>query len=220
MGQVGPHDDGDDARQPGQADPAFRQGRTPLDYGSGHVRPAEAFNPGVVFDSDVSDWIAYGCSIGQIQLITEAGYCDQLPAMDPSDLNYPSISVGQLAGSQTVTRTLTNVEGRASQYALSVDAPAGFTASVSPSKVTIPPGQSRSFKVTLTRTTAPFGAWAFGSLTASGNRGQEAQEPHRRQAGRSRGSGRGDDPADRWLDHRDAGLRRHPVDLGQGTRPG
>ena len=77
--------------------------------------------------------------------------------MDPSDLNYPSIAVGQLAGQQTVTRTLTNVEGRASQYALSVDAPSGFTATVSPSKVTIPPGQSRSFKVTLTRTTAPYG---------------------------------------------------------------
>ena len=159
--------------------PIQRAGKdaTPLDYGSGHVRPAEAFNPGVVFDSDVNDWIAYGCSIGQIQLITEAGYCDTLPKIDPSDLNYPSIAVGQLAGQQTVTRTLTNVEGRASQYALSVDAPTGFTATVSPSKVTIPPGQSRSFKVTLTRTTAPFGTWAFGSLTASGNRGQAATSP-------------------------------------------
>ena len=97
--------------------------------------------------------------------------------MDPSDLNYPSIAVGQLAGQQTVTRTLTNVEGRASQYDLSVDAPSGFTATVSPSKVTIPPGQSRSFKVTLTRTTAPYGTWAFGSLTASGNRGQMAKSP-------------------------------------------
>lgn len=85
--------------------------------------------------------------------------------------------MGQLAGQQTGTRTLTNVESRASQYDLSVDAPAGFTASVSPSKVTIPPGQSRSFTVTLTRTTAPFGTWAFGSLTASGNRGQTAQSP-------------------------------------------
>jgi subtilisin family serine protease len=162
-----------------QGKPIQRSGKdaTPLDYGSGHVRPAEAFNPGVVFDSDVNDWIAYGCSIGQIQLITAAGYCDTLPAMDPSDLNYPSIAVGQLAGQQTVTRTLTNVESRASQYALSVDAPAGFTATVSPSKVTIPPGQSRSFKVTLTRTTAPFGTWAFGSLTASGNRGQTAKSP-------------------------------------------
>ena len=162
-----------------QGKPIQRAGKdaTPLDYGSGHVRPAPAFNPGVVFDADSSDWIAYGCAIGQVQLITNAGFCDTLPAMDPSDLNYPSIAIGQLAGQQTVTRTLTNVEGRASQYALAVDAPAGFTATVSPSKVTIPPGQSRSFKVTLTRTTAAFGTWAFGSLTASGNRGQVATSP-------------------------------------------
>ena len=159
--------------------PIQRSGKdaTPLDYGSGHVRPAEAFNPGVVYDSDANDWIAYGCSIGQIQLVTKAGFCDTLPKIDPSDLNYPSIAVGQLTESQTVTRTLTNVEGRASQYALSVDAPSGFAASVSPSKVTIPPGQSRSFKVTLTRTSAPFDTWAFGSLTASGNRGQVAKSP-------------------------------------------
>src|SRR6478735_8283060 len=162
-----------------QGKPIQRSGKdaTPLDYGSGHVRPAESFNPGVVYDSDVNDWIAYGCSIGQIQLVTRAGFCDTLPKIDPSDLNYPSIAVGQLTGSQTVTRTLTNVESRASQYDLSVKAPSGFTASVSPSKVTIPPRQSRSFKVTLTRTTAPFGTWAFGSLTASGNRGQVAKSP-------------------------------------------
>jgi subtilisin family serine protease len=162
-----------------QGQPIQRSGKaaTPLDYGSGHVRPAQSFNPGVVFDSDVNDWVAYGCSIGQLQLITKAGFCDTLPAMDPSDLNYPSISVGRLTGGQTVKRTLTNVEDRASQYALSVVAPAGFTATVSPSKVTIPPRQSRSFTVTLTRTTAPYGTWAFGSLTASGNRGQTARSP-------------------------------------------
>jgi subtilisin family serine protease len=162
-----------------QGQPIQRSGKaaTPLDYGSGHVRPAQSFNPGVVFDSDVNDWVAYGCSIGQLQLITKAGFCDTLPAMDPSDLNYPSISVGRLTGGQTGKRTLTNVEDRASQYALSVVAPAGFTATVSPSKVTIPPRQSRSFTVTLTRTTAPYGTWAFGSLTASGNRGQTARSP-------------------------------------------
>ena len=31
---------------------------TPLDYGSGHVRPAQAFNPGLVYDSSYVDWAA------------------------------------------------------------------------------------------------------------------------------------------------------------------
>ena len=162
-----------------QGKPIQRSGRdaTPLDDGSGHVSPARAFDPGVVYDSDADDWIAYGCAIGQIQLIAGEDFCDTVPAVDPSDLNYPSIAVGQLAGRQTVTRTLTNVERRASQYALSVTAPAGFTATVTPSKVTIPPRQSRSFSVTLTRTTAPFGAWAFGSLTATDRRDHTARSP-------------------------------------------
>ena len=46
---------------------------TPLDYGSGHVRPAQAFSPGLVYDSSYVDWLAYGCAIGQIQLVTSAG---------------------------------------------------------------------------------------------------------------------------------------------------
>ncbi|MCU1538991.1 MAG: hypothetical protein JWP82_3342, partial [Humibacillus sp.] len=163
-----------------QGKPIQRSGKdaTPLDYGAGHVRPAQAFEPGVVYDSNANDWLAYTCAIGQLQLVTTAGTCDQFPKIDPSDLNYPSISVGQLAGSQTITRTLTNVStDQASQYQLKVDAPAGFTATVSPSKVTIPPLQSRSFTVTLTRTTAAYGTWAFGTLTASGNRGQVAKSP-------------------------------------------
>ena len=162
-----------------QGKPIQRSGKdaTPLDYGSGHVRPAQSFDPGVVFDSNSSDWIAYGCAIGQVQLITAAGFCDTLPKIDPSDLNYPSIAIGQLAGSQTVTRTLTNVESKASQYALSVVAPMGFTAKVSPSKVTIPPRQSRSFTITMSRTTAAYGSWAFGSLTATDKRDHTVRSP-------------------------------------------
>ena len=53
-------------------------------------------------------------------------------AIDPSDLNYPSIAVGDLAGKQTVTRTVTNTTNQASIYVPKVQAPAGFTVKVSP----------------------------------------------------------------------------------------
>ena len=45
---------------------------TPFDFGSGHVQPAPAFDPGLVYDSSPTDWIRYGCGINQIQLVTSA----------------------------------------------------------------------------------------------------------------------------------------------------
>lgn len=97
--------------------------------------------------------------------------------MDPSDLNYPSIAVGDLAGKQTITRTVTNVEQRATQYKANVEAPAGTKVTVSPSTLTIPPRQSRTFTVTIERTSAPLGKYSFGALTWEGNRGQKVRSP-------------------------------------------
>ncbi|HEY5848079.1 MAG TPA: S8 family serine peptidase [Microlunatus sp.] len=151
---------------------------TPLDYGSGHVRPAQAFSPGLVYDSSYVDWLAYGCAIGQIQLVTPAGFCNQLPAIDPSDFNSPSIAVASLAGSQTVTRTFTNTSpDQASQYKPTVQAPPGTTVKVSTSKVTVPPLQSRSFSLRITRTDAPLNQWTFGSITWTDKRGHSVRSP-------------------------------------------
>ncbi len=149
---------------------------TPLDYGNGHLTPKPAFDPGLVYSNNANDWFAYGCAIGQFQLITNPSFCASVPQIDPSDLNYPSISVAGLAGSQTVTRTITNTStDQASQYKPTVQAPPGFTASVNVDKLTIPPLQSRSFKVTFARTTAPLGQWAFGALTWSDKRGHSVR---------------------------------------------
>ncbi len=158
--------------------PIQRAGKdaTPIDFGNGHIVPGEAFDPGLVYDAGLSDWIRYGCSINQFQAITAPGTCESAGAMDPSDLNYPSISVADLAGSQTITRSVTNTStDQASQYKPTVVAPPGFTATVSPSKMTVPPQQSRSFKVTLTRVSAPFDQWAYGSLTWTDKRGHAAR---------------------------------------------
>jgi subtilisin family serine protease len=161
-----------------QGKPIQRAGKdaTPLDYGNGHVVAGEAFDPGVVYDSTDVDWVRYGCGIGQFQLVTAASFCQRMGSIDASNLNYPSIAVAGLAGSQTVTRTLTNTSvDQASQYKPTVAAPAGFTATVNVDKLTIPPQQSRSFTVTFTRTTAPLGKWAFGSLTWTDKRGHSAR---------------------------------------------
>ena len=152
------------------------QDATPLDYGNGHVTPAKAFDPGLVYDNGALDWVRYGCSIGQFQLVSDPSYCAASGSIDPSNLNYPSIAVAGLAGSQTVTRTVTNTSvDQASQYTPNVVAPPGFTAKVNVTKLTVPPLQSRSFSVTFTRTTAPLTQWAFGSMTWTDKRGHSVR---------------------------------------------
>jgi hypothetical protein len=138
---------------------------TPLDYGSGHVRPSNAFDPGLVFDASEQDWLKYACGINQLQLITDPSVCTSIGSIDPSNLNYPSIAVGDLAGKQTVTRRVTNVTKGVGIYTPTVQAPPGFTATVSPPLLLLLPNGSATFRVTLTRTTATYGQFGFGSVT-------------------------------------------------------
>jgi hypothetical protein len=135
----------------------------PFDYGSGHVTPNSAADPGLVYDSGPADWIRFLCGTGE--LAATGSTCQTYGSSDPSDLNTPNIAIGDLAGTQTVTRTVTNVGSRWATYEAQVTAPAGVTATVAPSTLTIRPGHSASYKVTFTRTTAPFGTYAAGSLS-------------------------------------------------------
>jgi hypothetical protein len=133
-----------------------------FDYGSGHVSPNDAMDPGLVYDSDFTDWVQYLCGSGQLALGSSA--CQTYGSADPSDLNTPNIAVGDLVGSQTVTRTVTNVEECERTYRPTVTAPPGFAVTVTPSSLYLGAGWNRQYQVTFTRTTAPFGQYAFGSL--------------------------------------------------------
>ncbi|MEW1846911.1 S8 family serine peptidase [Nonomuraea angiospora] len=134
--------------------------------GAGHVAPNSAADPGLVYDSGVKDWTAFLCG-------TTTGIdrkvCDALKkrghSLDPSDFNGPSISVGRLPGTQTVTRSVTNVGRSTATYTASTSGLAGITAKVTPSRLTVRPGQTKSFTVTFTRTTAPMNAYTGGQLT-------------------------------------------------------
>ncbi len=48
-------------------------------------------------------------------------------SLDPSDFNVASIAIGDLAGTQTVTRKVTNVGGAPATYTASYTGLAGFT---------------------------------------------------------------------------------------------
>ena len=152
----------------------------PFDMGAGHAQPGGSynrkgtlFNPGAVYDADIIDYLGSTCETFPLlpQLFFGDSGCADLAAFGvqtaAENLNQASIAVGDVTGTATITRTLTNVSGRRLSLEAKVQAPAGFTAKVSPRELRIGAGRSASFTVTFTRTTAGFDAWSFGSLTWS-----------------------------------------------------
>jgi subtilisin family serine protease len=133
--------------------------------GAGHVRPNSAANPGLVYDHGFNDWLAFLCGTttgvnpASCAALAGAGY-----SFDPSNLNGASIAIGDMAGVQTVTRKVTNVGGAAT-YNASVTGMAGFNVVVNPSSFSINPGETKTYTVTFTRTTAPLNAYTGGQLT-------------------------------------------------------
>ncbi|MEX2546567.1 MAG: S8 family serine peptidase [Chloroflexota bacterium] len=150
-------------------------GAGPFAMGSGHANPGgtsesgSAFQPGLVYDAGLYDYFGWLCGI-DLGVLTEED-CEFLDSVgyssDPSNLNYPSIAVADLPGTQVVTRTFTSVAKNAGYrtYKVSVDAPVGYKVSVSPATISINRGQSATYQVSLVNKSAPLGAWRFGSLT-------------------------------------------------------
>lgn len=130
--------------------------------GAGFAQPQRMDDPGLVFDSNIVEWKAFECGTGQLV----ADYCSFL-AIDPSDLNTPSIAIGDLGGVQTVTRRVTNVSKSSSTYTASVAGMGGIETVVTPSTLVVGPGQTKSFTVRFTRTTAAANAYVGGQLTLS-----------------------------------------------------
>ena len=136
--------------------------------GAGHVAPNKAADPGLVYQSSINDWLAFLCgtttgvSPASCSALAAAGY-----SLDPSDLNGASIAIGDLAGIQTIKRSVTNVGPSAATYSSAVAGMTGFTVNVDPAALTVQPGQTKSFTVTFTRTAAAFNAYTGGQLTWS-----------------------------------------------------
>lgn len=137
--------------------------------GAGHIKPNSAADPGLVYNNSFNDWLAFLCGTTNgvdpdtCTALANAGY-----SLDPSDLNVASIAIGDLAGVQTVTRKVTNVGSSAATYSASTTGLTGITANVSPNSLSLSPGQTGTFTVTFTRTTAPLNAYVGGQLTWSG----------------------------------------------------
>ncbi|KAL5713172.1 hypothetical protein ACHQM5_015275 [Ranunculus cassubicifolius] len=113
------------------------------DYGSGHVDPEKAGDPGLVYDLTTDDYIDFLCASDykekDIAIITKH-HVSCKKGMKPWDINYPSIAVAMNQSDSSkyeisVTRTVTQVSEGASSYTVSIENPPNVVITVDPPKL-------------------------------------------------------------------------------------
>ncbi|MBA0691198.1 hypothetical protein Goari_008839, partial [Gossypium aridum] len=151
---------------------------SPFVHGAGHVDPNRALNPGLVYDIDNDDYIAFLCSIGYdsnriavfVRGPTGSDICEGKLAT-PGDLNYPSFSVVFYSNDHVVKykRTVKNVGTSVDVvYTAKVNAPAGVEINVSPSKLEFS-GENKTLSYEITFASDGLGLHAVDSLQAFGS---------------------------------------------------
>ncbi|KAG2294748.1 hypothetical protein Bca52824_041417 [Brassica carinata] len=130
-----------------------------MDYGSGHVHPTKAMDPGLVYDITSYDYINFLCNSNytgaNIVTITrrKADCYGARRAGHVGNLNYPSFSVvfqqyGESKMSTHFIRTVTNVGDFDSVYEVKIRPPRGTNVTVAPEKLSFRRvGQKLSFVV-------------------------------------------------------------------------
>ncbi|MDH3440630.1 MAG: hypothetical protein OEM63_07770, partial [Gammaproteobacteria bacterium] len=139
----------------------------PFDYGSGHIEPNSANDPGLIYDVTDDEYDTFSCAIGSPD-VTQAR-CDDLEAQgvsfEPADVNQPNISLSRLTTTRTVTRRVTNVTEASETYNVEIEFPPGVDVQVSPASLTVAPGQTAEYDVTLSFTSGPQDIYRFGAIT-------------------------------------------------------
>ena len=134
---------------------------TPFAFGSGHVDPQSAANPGLIYDISSKDYLNYLCSLNytssQIALLSRGNFtCPNKAVFEHAgNLNYPSFSVILDKNARKVSvaykRTVTNVGTPRSTYVVKVDEPVGLSVTVEPRSLTFGNlGEKLSYRVRFT----------------------------------------------------------------------
>ncbi|XP_045818035.1 subtilisin-like protease SBT5.4 [Trifolium pratense] len=141
---------------------------TPFAYGSGHIRPNRAMDPGLVYELNINDYLNFLCFIGynQTQISMFSGTHYHCKDINILDFNYPTITIPQLYGSVTLSRKLKNV-GPPGTYKATLRVPAGVSVSVQPNILKFDKiGDEKSFNLTVEVKRSGL-ATVFGGLTWS-----------------------------------------------------
>ena len=141
-------------------------GLLPFAQGAGHINPSAALDPGLVYDNSPVDFTRYQCLVNK-PAVSPASDCTTYGTLDQSyNYNLPSVTVGSVLGAVTVTRKVTNVGSSSASYSGTVTI-AGFTPLLTPATLTLAPGETKTFTLKLTPTTAVLNVWNYGSMTWS-----------------------------------------------------
>ncbi len=136
--------------------------------GAGFVAPNTAADPGLVYDAGWLDWLAFLCgTTSAVGPSTCAALSGLGYSLDASDYNSASIAIGAMAGTQTVTRQVTNVGDTAATYTASFTGMDGIDTVVSPTSLTLAKGETGAFTVSFTEDTADLNTYTGGQLTWS-----------------------------------------------------
>nr|TKR90054.1 hypothetical protein D5086_0000237020 [Populus alba] len=157
------------------------QPATPFAYGAGHVNPNLAADPGLVYDTNVIDYLNFLCARGYNStfIIEFSGVPYKCPEnASLAEFNYPSITVPDLNGPVTVTRRVKNV-GAPGTYTVKVKAPPKVSVVVEPSSLEFKKaGEEKIFKVTFKPVVNGMPKdYTFGHLTWSDSNGHRVKSP-------------------------------------------
>jgi len=140
----------------------------PFDRGAGHIDANRAIAPGLVYDADYLSYAAYLCGLENPPF--PATDCAILAAAGFSsagrDLNVPSIGIAALISGDTAVRRVTNV-GSSSTYTATISPPFGIDVVVSPTTLSLNPGEIGEYSLTFQRQGADLDTWSFGRLSWS-----------------------------------------------------
>ncbi|KAF9595057.1 hypothetical protein IFM89_036516 [Coptis chinensis] len=148
----------------------FGSQTTPFDYGSGHVNPAAALDPGLVYDFNTQDIIEFLCSNGaglaEFKNLTGEPLTCKNHTTPSYNLNYPSVGIGNMNGTVTAIRTVTYYGKGPTVYLSYVESPEGVKIGVIPHRLRFKKaGQKKTFKIKFTPYKNSNGSFVFGSLT-------------------------------------------------------
>lgn len=128
-----------------------------LAQGAGEVTPRRFFDPGLFVTSGPDQWRG---------LLTGLGLDTGVPALDPKDVNLPSLADGSVTGVTTFHRTFR--AARAGTWTID-DQVAGFDLEATPATVVADrAGELVDVTFTFSRTTAPMGEYAQGAVLLRG----------------------------------------------------